>query len=233
MDGIKLLDGFKKIAPGIYSVLDNYEGAAYDNKAVLYEKLVSKKIYNKIIWGTSPEDYKKFAEKAINSSGGTLIDAGCGGLIQTSEIYLRAKDHCVLVDNSSEMLKIAKGRLTKQDEKLSQHIHLLQADVFNLPFPDQVFDTVCSFGMIHLFDKKQEFVNETLRTLKSGGSFYYSTMTTKRPISKFYMGLLRKNNEFGELFSKEQTLSLFSDRNLSIVCYLKGSMLFIEGKKKG
>src|SRR6478735_8377286 len=141
MDGIKFIDNFKKIDADINSVLENYTGAAYDSKARMYEKLVSKKIYNKIIWGTSPDDYKEFAHQAINSSDGLLLDAGCGGLIQTADIYLKTKRQCVLVDNSSEMLKIARGRLIQQNGKLGDHIRLLQADVFTLPFPDQVFDT--------------------------------------------------------------------------------------------
>ena len=76
MDVMNLIDNFRKIDTDIYSALENYTGAAYDSKAVMYEKLVSKKLYNKIIWGTSPEDYKEFAYKAINSSrgfGSTLL----------------------------------------------------------------------------------------------------------------------------------------------------------------
>jgi hypothetical protein len=56
-------------------------------------------------------------------------------------------------------------------------------------------------------------------------------MTTKRAISRIYMSQLRKINEFGELFSEEQTLSLFDDEALSVESYMKGSMLFIEGRK--
>ena len=152
-------DSFKKIDSDIYSVLENYTGSAYNKKAMMYEKLVSNRIYNKIIWGASPEDYKEFANKAINTSNGLIPDAGCGGLIQTSDIYLRTKNQCILSDNSSEMLKIAKERLMNPSGKLWENIRLLQEDVFNLPFPDKMLDTVCSFGMIHLFDKKKEFVN--------------------------------------------------------------------------
>lgn len=228
----EFFEGFKKIDTDIYSVLDKYSGAAYDKKAKMYEKLVSNRTYNKIIWGTSPDDYKRFANKAIASSRGILLDAGCGGLIQTSDIYLKTINRCVLVDNSHEMLKIAKQRLTGSSDRLAEHIKLLQADVFNLPFPNNTFDTVCSFGMIHLFNEKSEFINEVLRTLKNGGSFYFSSMTTKRRVSKLYMNQLRKINEFGELFSEEQTLSLFENKHLSKKAYMKGSMLFIEGRKE-
>jgi ubiquinone/menaquinone biosynthesis C-methylase UbiE len=232
MNKLTFLDNFQKIDTNMYSVLGDYTGAAYDNKAMMYEKLVSKNLYNKIIWGTSPNDYKEFAQKAIGSTQGLLLDAGCGGLIQTSDIYLKAKNTCVLVDNSAEMLKIAKRRLGNFSSNQSNNIHLVQADVFDLPFPNNTFDSVCSFGMIHLFDNKQAFVNEVLRTLKPGGAFYFSTMTTKRAISSFYMSQLRKMNEFGELYSENQTSALFDDVSLSFKTYMKGSMLFIEGRKE-
>lgn len=205
--------------------------AAYDRKAKTYEKLVSNRLYNKIIWGTSPDDYKSFADQAINSSNGTVLDAGCGGLIQTSHIYRTTKNQCVLVDNSSAMLAIAKSRLEDAKGQIPSNITLLQADAFHLPFSDNTFDTVCSFGMIHIFDDKQGFVNEVLRTLKPGGSFYFSSMTTKRGISAWYMGQLRKMNEFGVLFSEEQTRSLLQQPSLTFKSHMKGSMVFIEGKK--
>jgi ubiquinone/menaquinone biosynthesis C-methylase UbiE len=231
MNEIVFKNKFQEIEPEIYSVLENYAGAAYDRKAMMYEKLVSSKVYNRIIWGTTPDDYKQFSKKAITSCKGILLDAGCGGLIQTSDIYLQTKSQCILVDNSSEMLKIAKKRLINLHEKLPVNLNLLQADVFKLPFVDNTFDTVCGFGMIHIFDKKLEYINELLRVLKKGGQFYFSTMTTKRLISKLYMQQLKKIDEFGELYSVNQTLDLFSNEKVTINSYLKGSMLFIVGQK--
>lgn len=227
----ELISRFQRIDTDIYSVLENYTGASYDRKAKMYEKLVSNKLYNKIIWGTSPGDYKEFAENAINSSTGKLLDVGCGGLIQTAEFYKETKASCYLVDNSSEMLKIAKSRLINPGEELLKNIKLVQADAFDLPFPDKTFDTACSFGMIHLFDKKNDFIDAILSKLKVGGFFYFSSMITKRAISKLYMRQLQKINEFGQLYSEKETLALFENKNLSLNAYVKGSMLFIEGQK--
>ncbi len=231
MNELNLTAGFKTIENDIYTALENVTGAAYDSKAKMYEKLVSSRLYNKIIWGTTPDDYTSFSEKAINSTKGLVLDAGCGGLIQTSDIYKSTKNKCVLVDNSSEMLSIAKSRLVDAQGQIPSNITLLQADAFHLPFPENTFDTVCSFGMVHIFDDKQAYVNELLRTLKPGGSFYFSSMTTKRGISAWYMGQLRKMNEFGVLFSEEQTRSLFQHTSLTFKSQMKGSMVFIEGKK--
>lgn len=223
-NNIRLIDN------NIFSSLHNIQGAAYDNKAKLYEKLVSIKMYNKIIWGTLPKDYTDFAEKVILNLKGNCIDIGCGGLIQTGSIYGNTKQDFILLDHSVEMLKIARQRLIALCGKVPDNINLLQADAFSLPFESESFDNLVSFGMIHCFENKKAFVSETLRVLKSGSSFNFTTMTSDRLISKFYMNLLRKKKEFGEPLSSKQILNLFEGLK-KVDYYMKGSMIFITGIK--
>jgi ubiquinone/menaquinone biosynthesis C-methylase UbiE len=224
-------DVFREVDTAIYSSLDTMAGTPYDSKAKLYEKLVGSKWYNRIVWGASPEDYRQFARNAISGPGGPLIDIGCGGLVQTASLYRSTNRISVLTDSSIAMLKIARTRLSDNHRQIPSNIKLLLADAFALPFADNSFDTVCSFGMIHLFDKKQEFVDEALRVLKTGGDFYFSSMTTEKKIGTWYMKQLRKYGEFGEPFSAQQIISLFNNKH-EIQYRVKGSMLFISGKKK-
>jgi len=37
----------------------------YDKNALKYDKLVSNKLYNQIMWGNSPKDYTNFAKESI------------------------------------------------------------------------------------------------------------------------------------------------------------------------
>jgi ubiquinone/menaquinone biosynthesis C-methylase UbiE len=180
-------DLFREVDTAIYSSLDNMASTSYDNKAKLYEKIVGSKLYNRIVWGTSPEDYRQFAHSALSGSDGTLIDIGCGGLVHTASLYRSTNRISILTDSSIAMLKIARTRLSNNHMQIPSNIRLLQADAFALPFGDNNFDTVCSFGMIHLFDKKQEFVDEALRVLKTGGDFYFSSMTTEKKFGSWYM----------------------------------------------
>lgn len=215
----------------LYSALTDIRGAAYDNTAKAYERLVSSKTYNRLIWGTTPEDYSNFATKAILQSEGTVIDIGCGGLTQTVSVYSKTSRDILLLDHSIEMLKLAKSRLNSHCSDFPHNIRLLQANAFDLPFDSESVDTVCSFGLIHCFEEKQAFVNEVLRILKKGGSFYFSSMTTDRAISKYYMKLLRIEKAFGEPFSSEQVLALFDAQPVELEHYMKGSMLFMSGRK--
>ncbi|NML38092.1 class I SAM-dependent methyltransferase [Chitinophaga sp. G-6-1-13] len=224
-------DPFRQITRGIYTCLENTGGASYDFKAGYYERLVSTHWFNRLFWDTSRNDYQEFAAKAILRTAGTVLDIGCGGLAQTAQLYRATSNDCILLDRSLEMLKIARARLSADNGQLPSHIQLLQGNAFQLPFPDNTFDIVCSFGTIHLFDNKREFVDEALRVLKPGGRCYFYSMTNERKISRVFMSSLRLIHEFGEVYSAAQTLSLFHQRPFLLQSHLIGSTIFIEGRK--
>jgi hypothetical protein len=77
------------IEKDIYSVLpDTSVLHHYDKRAALYDLIVSMRLYNLIMWGSSPRDYADFARRAVNSSReGKFLDAGCGSLLFTSGVY--------------------------------------------------------------------------------------------------------------------------------------------------
>ncbi|PZR29701.1 MAG: hypothetical protein DI535_00925 [Citrobacter freundii] len=221
----------RKIESNIYSSLDNPPKTSYNRKARLYEFLVGNYFYNKIMWGTRPADYIHYAREVLATCEGTVVDVGCGGLVQTSGLYASRRQYTVLADISLEMLRIGKYRLMQHREKLSDHLTLLQADAFRLPFLDGAVDNVVSFGMLHLFDNKHAFIQEFLRILKKGGSFHISVLTNDRPLSKAYIRLLQKKNEFAAAMSSREIIALFQLHTGRIQHYSVGSMVFISGIK--
>lgn len=228
---MQLNQQYYNVEDGIVSVLNETEKALYDNKARLYEKLVSSEFYNKFMWGTIPQDYTGFATLAYNSADGKILDIGCGGLVQTHKIYARNRHEVVLLDNSIEMLKIGKARLMEQSIPFPGKITLLHADAIKLPFEDDHFDSVFSFGMLHMFDDKRAFINEGLRVLAKGGEFYFSCLTTDRKRGGRYLKFLSKKGEVGKPVSQEELLALFPDSLQKLDHYVKGNMVFIFGKK--
>lgn len=222
---------FYNVEDGIVSVLNGSEKALYDNKARLYEKLVSSEFYNKFMWGTTVQDYAGFATLAYNSANGKILDIGCGGLVQTHKIYARNRHEVVLLDNSIEMLKIGKERLMEQSIPFPGKITLLHADAIKLPFDDNHFESVVSFGMLHMFDNKTEFINEGLRVLAEGGEFYFSCLTTDRKRGGRYLRFLYKRGEVGTPIAMTDLLGLFPSSLKRLEHYVKGNMLFVYGQK--
>lgn len=232
MDPFGGIAGFERLEEGLYTAVGNAPGAAYDRKAKVYEALVSSALYNRIVWGVRLADYHSIARPALLPSRRRLLDVGCGGLVQTADAYARTTHPCVLLDNSRAMLGIAKRRLVERAGKIPDHLRLLQANAFDLPFPDGHFDAVCSFGMLHLFDDKKSFVDQALRVLEPGGAFCFTSMTSHRPFSGFYMRQLRKRGEFGEVLDPARTRALFEGRDLSFHCEMHGSMMTISGTRR-
>ena len=213
----------------VWTVLPDSFSAPYDGKARLYEWLVQRHWYNRIFWGTSPADYRQFAARAILQGKGNLLDIGCGGLVHTAAIYSKTRRNTFLLDNSTEMLRIGCGRVTRG--KINNSLFFLQANAFDMPFNNNSFDSVVSFGIIHLFDDKETFVSEALRVLKPGGDFHFSALIKERPFSIKYLNALHKRKEIGKPYTAEETLAMFNGKVNAINAVVKGSMLFIRGVK--
>ena len=219
-----------KAGPEIYSFGDIGKGAPYDTKAKVYEFLVSTGIYNKIAWGTQPDDYTDFAMRAINESKGPIIDIGCGGLTHTAKLYAKTNRKILLVDNSIEMLTIAKKRLNKINGRTNANVCLLLADALNLPF-SETYDNLFSFGMLHLFEDKQAYLESIFKTLKKGGKFFISSLTNDRSISRKYIELLKRNKEMATGLSSEEIKGLLREFSGALNSYTVGSMVFLSGTK--
>ncbi|MCG2617856.1 class I SAM-dependent methyltransferase [Terrimonas sp. NA20] len=221
----------REIEPNIYSSVEYSIKATYDRKARLYELLVGNFLYNKIMWGTRPGDYVHYAKEVLSTCQGSVVDIGCGGLIQTSSLYAARPAFTVLADLSLEMLRIGKHRLLQHRSRLPHHVTFLQADAFGLPFHDGAVDNVVSFGMLHLFDNKTAFIKEFLRILKKGGSFHITSLTNDRSFSRAYIRFLQRNNEFATAMSSTEIIGLFLAQDCRIQHYTIGSMVFISGIK--
>ena len=148
------LDGFlapgrelRPAAGGFASALPAADGGApYDRHARVYDKLIGNGAYNRLIWGTQAAGYPAFAQEAVASGSGAMLDAGCGTAIFTADAYRATSRPLVLVDRSL-------GMLTRAAERLgAAPAALLQADLFDLPFAPGRFETVASFSMLQVLD---------------------------------------------------------------------------------
>jgi ubiquinone/menaquinone biosynthesis C-methylase UbiE len=223
----------KRVTDNIQTAFPHVERAKYDFRARKYEWLVASNWFNILHWNTQPKYYTAFAKEAILENIGKLIDIGCGGLSQTYALYQQTDNDCTLIDRSIEMLKVAEQRLMNSENCIPSNIHLLQGDAFKLPFAENSFDILCSFGTLHLFDDKKYFVENILKVLKPNGKFYFLVMTNQYLNSRIFMNVLSWFGEFRKICSAKQLLSIFPTEKYRTESYMKGSVLFIKGKKIG
>lgn len=93
-----------------------------------------------------------------------ILDVGCGSGIVTRELALLTRGNVDGIDNSSDMIKVAKELL-----KNVSNVHLQVCDGERLPFDDNVFDVTTCNLVLMWSHHPQQIVNEMARVTKPGG----------------------------------------------------------------
>jgi ubiquinone/menaquinone biosynthesis C-methylase UbiE len=213
---------------GIYRSQKTGKLEGYDSISKFYDIVVGSRIYNKVLWGNSITDYKKFTAEAVQSAGSVILDAGCGSLNFTLEAYLKTKRSIILIDSSIEMLRICKKKLDSSG-KLGKSIFCLQADILNLSLKPASIDTIISMGMMHLFNDEQvrALMKEFDGILKEPGSLYLSSLCPENSFPKKYINWLHSKGEVAEPRAKQKMTELIlSSISDNVIDYYKGSMFY-------
>lgn len=111
----------------------------------------------------SPE-IEQCAYETSRVSGKKLLDIGCGNAYVTC-LYAGAGAGVSAIDLTEKAVELTKSRLNIQG--LSAEVQ--KADAENLPFDDQSFDVVVSFGVLHHTPDTEKALAEIFRVLKPGG----------------------------------------------------------------
>ena len=222
-----------RLENGILEV-DGLQSGVYDAQAASYDKIISNRLYNKIMWGNCPRNYTDFCLKGLNNHQyGTLADIGCGTLSFTSKAYA---EHCskdiLLCDLSMEMLSIGKVRLESVCDD-SSGINFLRADALDLPMKAGSIQTLFSFGLFHIFTNPSRLIQETARVLKPDGTVYLTSLCTDRKWSAKYLSFLHKKEHVAKPLHAAEIKSIIEENGIEIVeDEIIGGMLYVTGKRK-
>ncbi len=179
----------------IWSVLPaDTPSQPYDGRARLYDQLIGNRVYNRIAWGTAPQDYTAFAQEAADWGDGPLLDAGCGTLVSTAAVHAQSQRPTILLDLSIDMLRVARDRL-KSLTVQPRTVVFLQADLRQLPFRDHVFGALLCPGMLHLFDNVEPITAELARVADGGARLFASSLVADRWVGRQYLALLHRAGE--------------------------------------
>jgi SAM-dependent methyltransferase len=187
----------RRVEEGIYSLLSDVgEGARYDRKAALYDRVVGSDIYNRLLWGTSPAVYRAFARAAMEErNDGLFLDAGCGSMLFTAELYRAHRRPVIAVDRSLGMLRRARARLAGRDGRVPESVLLLQGDLFDLPFAPGSFATVFCMGMLHLFEEVGPLVSSLRGLLDDRGRLHLTSIVANRRRGDYYLSAIHRAGE--------------------------------------
>ena len=163
-------------------------GAPYDRRAVAYDWLVGNRLYNRLLWGTSPTAYRAFAAEAAADAEGPLLEVGCGTAAFTAGAYAATRREVQLVDRSRAMLERAVARIGE-----APHVSLLQADLFALPFAPHKFDTVLAMGLLHLLEDLPAAA--AALAAQTRGRVFVTSLVAETRVGARYLQMLHRAGE--------------------------------------
>jgi DNA gyrase subunit B len=120
----------------------------------------SKTWHSSAVWITDQKLLESHAEMFEENKDAIALDVCCGSGVVGASFKHKVKKIYGL-DLTPEMVALSKTRL---DE-------VVQGNVYQIPFPDNYFDLVCTREVLHLLPRPELPVSEIFRVLKPGGEF--------------------------------------------------------------
>lgn len=215
------------VGDGVVSVASSGgNGSVYDRGARVYDWVIGNALYNRLVWQASSRSYTAFAEAALASGAGPLLDVGCGTAMFTAASYRDSDRRLVLVDSSLGMLRRAARRRAGADP---ERVCLVRADLFDLPFVAGSFTTVSAHGLLHLFNDAER----VLRVLRSqagmGGSVYASSLVGETARARRMLRFLHRAGEAAPPRDAEQVDRVAHSVLGEVTTHRDGGMMFLHG----
>ncbi len=170
----------REIGPRFYTALPEVAAAApYDRKAVVYDAIVGRSLYHRLLWGTSARAYSRFARAAFDAAGdGCFAEAGCGSLLFTAPMYREPRGaFALLTDRSVQMLRRAARRLGSDDGSSPDGVAFLHSDIAALPVRAGMFSSILCLNVLHVPCDAEAITAEFSRVLIPGrGRLFVSSL---------------------------------------------------------
>lgn len=122
------------------------------------------------------QELQESIDKLLESSVNLVLDVGCGTGMFSRNLARKAK-WVFGIDISAGSLK--KAQHNKFNEKI-KNLTFARADVENLPFKNETFDSISCIGALQLFPDTEKALTEMNRVLKKGGRLVVMTYLRRR-----------------------------------------------------
>jgi ubiquinone/menaquinone biosynthesis C-methylase UbiE len=99
---------------------------------------------------------------------GNMLDVGTG-TGRMMELFASDASHFVALDNSTEMLRLARAKLGNMDSAVAANVDIVLGDFNALPFGAESFDTVLFHQVLHYAQDPEGVIAEAGRVLAPGG----------------------------------------------------------------
>ena len=122
--------------------------------------------------------------------GKKMLEIGCGSGAQAA-VFANAGAEITAIDLTERAIEMTKRRFDLFDIK---NATIMQSDAENLPFDDNNFDFVWSWGVIHHSANTEKIAQEIYRVLKPGGKasiMIYNRNSVRYIVYGLYQGIFK------------------------------------------
>ena len=131
------------------------------------------------------------AERLNIRPGATVLDVGTGTGVFIPFLLSKTGGNgkIVALDIAEEMLRKARAK------GFDGEVAYLNADVTNIPLPDETFDSVVCYSSFPHFQDKLKALSEINRVIKSGGNLFICHTSSRASINEMHNGVPEVAND--------------------------------------
>ncbi|MFN2237668.1 MAG: methyltransferase domain-containing protein [Anaerolineales bacterium] len=144
--------------------------------------------YQTAFWDQGDRNYEDLAEavalrRLLPSTGKRMLEIGAGAGRNTPRY--QAYEQVILMDYSLTQMQQAQERLGQRERYI-----YVAADVYRLPFTDQLFDGATMIRVLHHIAEPMLALNQIHRVMKPGGTFIleYANKQNLKAILRYLLG---------------------------------------------
>jgi ubiquinone/menaquinone biosynthesis C-methylase UbiE len=156
--------------------------------------------------------YRLIVKEAAKYPGGKMLEIGCGAGWE-SVAWAQTGMEVHSIDLSEAALELAKGNVAHNQVQAD----LRWGNAEEVPFPDNTFDIVASFGVLHQTQSTERAVAEVKRVLKPGGEavitlyYKYSWKILLTQLGRVNFEFAHEDAPITRLYDKKQLRDLFKE----------------------
>ncbi|GAA1496853.1 class I SAM-dependent methyltransferase [Paeniglutamicibacter kerguelensis] len=200
----------------------------YARRAKAYDAMLGSPTYNRVFWGTRPDQYAAFAARALGAGDGPLLEVAVGTARATALLHVAGRRSTTLVDLSAPMLEVARESIRRAaGGEVPGRITLECRDMLS-PVDGRRYETILGLGLLHLVPDVGAVISGLGSQLQDHGSLHLASLIRGSARSNAYLKLLKAHGDIAGIRTAVDLYDLAVEANVGNVSVShEGAMAYV------